>query len=96
MEILDVVLTNIVSYMGGIFTGLYIIYRLKQNREKENDRKDNRELDHMDNTNNNINDTPVLIPTAPAYPVTPPLMALNPEYVLNNPKPVTKVVFSTE
>ena len=34
MEILDVILTNIVSYMSGILTGLFINYKIKQNKEK--------------------------------------------------------------
>ena len=87
MSPLDIILTNVVSYMGGILTGLFISYKIKQiNKEKNKDKdKDNRELEH-----NNISP----IPTAPAYPVTPPMMALNPEYVSN--KPVTKLVFSTE
>tara|TARA_B100000902_G_scaffold396306_1_gene456966 strand:- start:906 stop:1172 length:267 start_codon:yes stop_codon:yes gene_type:complete len=88
MSPLDIILTNIVSYMGGILTGLFINYKIKQkNKEKNKDKdkdKDKRELEH-----NNISP----IPTAPAYPVTPPL-ALNPEYVSN--KPVTKLIFSTE
>ena len=95
MEILDIVLTNIVSYMGGILTGLFISYKIKHNKEKDNNIKDNikdnRELDYVDN---NINNTP--IPSAPAYPVTPPPVSLNPEYVNPNQKPVTKLVFSTE
>ena len=91
MEILDVILTNIVSYMGGILTGLFISYKIKHNKEKDNNIKDNRELDYIDN---NINNTP--IPSAPAYPVTPPPVSLNPEYVNSNQKPVTKLVFSTE
>ena len=91
MEILDVILTNIVSYMGGLLTGLYINYRIKQNKDKNKDKNDNnREIEHID-TN-----TASVMPTAPAYPVTPPPMALNPEYVVNNPKPCTKLVFSTE
>ena len=93
MEILDVILTNIVSYMGGLLTGLYINYRIKQNKEKNdknNNNNNNREIEHMDTNTSSV------IPTAPAYPVTPPPMALNPEYVVNNPKPCTKLVFSTE
>ena len=82
MTQLDIFLTNIVSYMGGILTGLFINYKIKQ----KNKDKELRELDHNDN-----NISP--IPTAPAYPVTPPL-ALNPDYISN--KPVTKLVFSTE
>ena len=86
MSPLDIILTNVVSYMGGILTGLFISYKIKQKNKEKNKDKDKRELEH-----NNI--SPIPIPTAPAYPVTPP-MALNPEYVSN--KPVTKLVFSTE
>ena len=85
MTPLDIILTNIVSYMGGILTGLFINYKIKQKKKDKNEEKNKREIDHT----NNISP----IPTAPAYPVTPP-MALNPDYVSN--KPVTKLVFSTE
>ena len=71
--------------MGGILTGLFINYKIKQKKKDKNEEKNKREIDHT----NNISP----IPTAPAYPVTPP-MALNPDYVSN--KPVTKLVFSTE
>ena len=70
--------------MGGILTGLFINYKIKQKKKEKTEDKDKREIDH-----NNISP----IPTAPAYPVTPPL-ALNPEYVSN--KPATKLIFSTE
>ena len=85
MTPLDIILTNIVSYMGGILTGLFINYKIKQKKKDKNEEKNKREIDHT----NNISP----IHTAPAYPVTPPL-ALNPDYVSN--KPVTKLVFSTE
>lgn len=85
MTPLDIILTNIVSYMGGILTGLFINYKIKQKKKDKNEKKNKREIDHNNNTSP--------IPTAPAYPVTPP-MALNPDYVSN--KPVTKLVFSTE
>lgn len=75
--------------MGGILTGIFISYKIKQkNKEKikiKIKKKIKRELEY-----NNISP----IPTAPAYPVTPP-MALNPEYVSNKPV-VTKLVFSIE
>ena len=93
MNILDVILTNIVSYMSGILTGLFINYKIKQNKEKndnQNDNNNNREIEHMDTNTSSV------IPTAPAYPVTPPPLALNPECIVNDPKPVTKLVFTTE
>ena len=87
MNILDVILTNIVSYMGGILTGLFINYKIKQNKEKNKDKdKQNMEIDYSSS----------VTPTAPAYPVSPPPLALNPECIVNDPKPVTKLVFTTE
>ena len=85
MNTLDVILTNIVSYMGGILTGLFINYKIKQNKEKHKD-KQNIEIDYSSS----------VTPTAPAYPVSPPPLALNPECIVNDPKPVTKLVFTTE
>ena len=91
MSQLDIILINVVSYMGGILTGIFISYKIKQkNKEKNKDKDKDKEKDKRELEYNNISP----IPTAPAYPVTPP-MALNPEYVSNKPV-VTKLVFSTE
>ena len=35
MSPLDIILTNVVSYMGGILTGLFISYKIKQKTKKK-------------------------------------------------------------
>ena len=35
MNTLDIILTNTISYMTGIFTGLFISYYIKENKKKE-------------------------------------------------------------
>ena len=57
MNTFDIILLNIISYMGGIFTGFYITHKISKKQEKK-------EKDVTDNIQ--------IVPSAPVYPVTPP------------------------
>ena len=74
MNTLDIILTNTISYMAGIFTGMFISYYVKERKKK--DEKNIKEKEY-DDTNTDKYVSP--IQTALAYPSAPPTpLALNP------------------
>ena len=77
MNTLDIVLTNTISYMLGIFTGMFISYYVKdKDKKKGNDVKE-KEKDYDDDNNTDKYTSP--IQAAMAYPSAPPTpLALNP------------------
>ena len=81
MDTLDVILTNTISYMAGIFTGLFVSYYIKERKKKEN-----KVLEKEYDNNTDKYTSP--IQTAMAYPSAPPTpLSLNPsanhEYIEN-------------
>ena len=91
MNTLDIILTNTISYMAGIFTGMFISYYVKERKKK--DEKNIKEKEY-DDTNTDKYVSP--IQTAMAYPSAPPTpLALNPA---TNPDYVEKktITITTE
>ena len=76
MNTLDIVLTNTISYMLGIFTGMFVTYYVKgKDKEQKEDDKKIKEKEYDDNTDKYTSP----IQTAMAYPSAPPTpLALNP------------------
>ena len=93
MNTLDIILTNTISYMTGIFTGMFISYYVKERKKKENKENKVQEKDY-DDTNTDKYVSP--IQTAMAYPSAPPTpLALNPS---TNPDYIEKkkITITTE
>ena len=91
MDTLDVILTNTISYMAGIFTGLFVSYYIKERKKKDNKVK-GKEKDYDSNTDKYSSP----IQTAQAYPSAPPTpLSLNP---LANPDYIEKkkIIITTE
>jgi hypothetical protein len=80
MNGLDIVLFNVVSYLGGILSGIYIHYKMtKSKKEKKEDNIDKnvRETDVTEKYNSPVlTATPVQsipVPSAPPPPINPSL-----------------------
>ena len=74
MNTLDIILTNTISYMLGIFTGMFVSYYVKGKEEKKDNDVKEKEYD-----DDNIDKYTSPIQTAMAYPSAPPTpLALNP------------------
>ena len=76
MNGLDIVLINVISYLGGILSGIYIHHKMnkskRQNQDKSDndDRKKEKEFDIVEKYQ-----SPILAATA--YPTAPPPMNPN-------------------
>lgn len=70
MNGLDIVLINVISYLGGILSGIYIHHKMnkskRQNKDKDNDRKKEKDFDVAEKYQ-----SPILAATA--YPTAPPM-----------------------
>ena len=69
MNGLDIVLFNVISYLGGILSGIYIHYKMNKNKDKSKDNKDNKDIKEKEFDKY---DSPVL--TAQPVPSAPPPM----------------------
>ena len=83
MNGLDIVLFNVISYLGGILSGIYIHHKMSKN--KKNNEKNNTENNKENNKEKefDVNEkyqSPVLAATP--IPSAPPLM--NPNFSQNN------------
>ena len=88
MNDFDIVLTNIISYMIGVFTGLYVGHRVRANnvqqyklnveKKLQEERLKGANIFEQQNPNPSINNSPLLVPSAPAFPVQ--ALSLNPDY----------------
>ena len=90
MDTLDVILTNTISYMAGIFTGLFVSYYIKERKKKEN------KVQEKDYDGNNTDKYTSPVQTALAYPSAPPTpLSLNPSA---NPDYIDKkkIIITTE
>ena len=93
MDTLDVILTNTISYMAGIFTGLFVSYYIKERKKKENKLQGKgKEKDYDSNTDKYTSP----VQTAMAYPSAPPTPlslnpAANPDYIEKK-----KIIITTE
>ena len=90
MNTLDIVLTNTISYMLGIFTGMFVSYYVKNKEQKKDN--DVKEKEYDDDTDKYTSP----IQTAMAYPSAPPTPlalnpSINPEYSGNK-----KITITTE
>lgn len=79
MNTLDIILTNTISYMTGILTGLFVSYYIGERKKKEEQIK---EKEYDSNTDKYTSP----IQAAMAYPTAPPTPlslnpATNPDYV---------------
>jgi peptide subunit release factor 1 (eRF1) len=75
MNTLDIVLTNTISYMLGIFKGMFVSYYVKGKDKEYKKDNDIKEKEYDDNTDKYTSP----IQTAMAYPSAPPTpLALNP------------------
>jgi len=77
MNGLDIVLVNIISYLGGILSGIFIHHKMSRKYKKKNDYEDKNEDKEKDFDKYN---SPVL--AAQAVPSAPP--PLNPGFISNN------------
>ena len=94
MNTLDVILTNTISYMTGILTGLFVSYYIKERKKKEGQiKKGPIKEKEYDDSNTDKYTSP--IQTALAYPSAPPPLSLNPA---TNPDYVDKktITITTE
>ena len=90
MNTLDIILTNTISYMLGIFTGMFVSYYVKNKEQKKDN--DVKEKEYDDDTDKYTSP----IQTAMAYPSAPPTPlalnpSINPEYSGNK-----KITITTE
>ena len=69
MNGLDIILINVITYLGGILSGIYIHYKMTKNKKKEHDYK---EKDII-----NTYESPVITAT-PIQQVIPSAPPLNP------------------
>ena len=91
METLDIILTNVISFMSGIFLGYFLNYKMynKNNTDME-EKIIEKEFDKTKKVEKY--ESPVqTLPTAPPFPVQ--AFALNPE--CNQPK-VNKITLTSE
>ena len=89
METLDIILTNVISFMSGIFLGYFLNYKMYK---KNTDMEEKIIEKEFDKTKVEKYESPVqTLPTAPPYPVQ--AFALNPE--CNQPK-VNKITLTSE
>ena len=72
MNGLDIVLINVISYLGGILSGIYIHYKMPKNKKKEDNIKEKELIDKYESPV--ITATPIqqVIPSAPP-PINPSL-----------------------
>ena len=76
MNGLDIVLINVISYLGGILSGIYIHHKMNKSKSKNKDKEDNddrkkeKEFDVVEKYQ-----SPILAATA--YPTAPPPMNPN-------------------
>ena len=72
MNGLDIVLFNVISYLGGILSGIYIHYKMNKNKDKGKDSKDSKDNKDIKEKEFDKYDSPVL--TAQPVPSAPPPM----------------------
>ena len=79
MNGLDIVLINVISYLGGILSGIYIHHKMNKNKKNDNKKNDNNYNLEKDFDSQKY-ESPIL--SAMAVPSTPVASAppLNPNY----------------
>ena len=72
MNGLDIILINVISYLGGILSGIYIHHKMSKNKKKEDNIKEKELIDKYESPV--ISATPIqqVIPSAPP-PINPSL-----------------------
>ena len=89
METLDIILTNIISFMSGIFLGYFLNYKMYK---KNTDMEEKIIEKEFDKTKVEKYESPIqTLPSAPPFPVQ--AFALNPE--CHQPK-VNKITLTSE
>ena len=95
---LDIVLINVISYLGGILSGIYIHHKMNKNKKCRKDNSDKKNEDNSYNDNKKdyditqVYNSPILAATA--VPNAPPPM--NPNYI-NSGSPMKKrITITTE
>ena len=90
METLDIILTNVISFMSGIFVGYFLNYKMYNHKNTDMEEKIIEK--EFDKTKVEKYESPIqTLPTAPPFPVQ--AFALNPE--CNQPK-VNKITLTSE
>jgi hypothetical protein len=83
MNGLDIVLFNVISYLGGILSGIYIHHKMSKNKKNNEKKYDVNNKENNKEKEFDVNEkyqSPVLAATA--IPSAPPLM--NPNFSQNN------------
>lgn len=99
MNGLDIVLINVISYLGGILSGIYIHHKMNKNKKHNNDNKKNDNDNLEKDFDSQKYESPIL--SAMAVPSTPVASAppLNSNYSLNpnypNPQTLNKRIIIT-
>ena len=81
MNGLDIVLINVISYLGGILSGIYIHHKMAKKYTKQ-DKEKEKEFDNVDKYNSPIL-TAQAIPTAPP-PMNPSLNSVNKRIIITS------------
>ena len=89
METLDIILTNVISYMSGIFVGYFLNYKMYNH--KNTDKEEKILEKEFDKTKVEKYESPIQVPSAPPLPVQ--AFALNPE--CHQPK-INKITLTSE
>ena len=90
METLDIILTNVISFMSGIFLGYFLNYKMYNHKNTDMEEKIIEK--EFDKTKVEKYESPIqTLPTAPPLPVQ--AFALNPE--IHQPK-VNKITLTSE
>ena len=87
MNILDEVLINVICYLSGILTGIGIYHKCKNSystNDNDNENEKEKEKEYVTNS-------PLIVPSAPAYPVPP----MNPDIMHTTPTK-KQIVITTE
>ena len=96
MNGLDIILINVISYLGGILSGIYIHHKMNKNKKNDNKKNDNdnleKDFDHQKY------ESPILSAMAvPSTPIASHNIAsappLNPNY--SNPQTLNKRIIIT-
>ena len=96
MNGLDIVLINVISYLGGILSGIYIHHKMNKNKKYNNDNKKNDNDNLEKDFDSQKYESPIL--SAMAVPSTPVASAppLNSNYSLNPNSLNKRIIITTD
>ena len=96
MNGLDIVLINVISYLGGILSGIYIHHKMNKNKKHNNDNKKNDNDNLEKDFDSQKYESPIL--SAMAVPSTPVASAppIIPNYTLNPNSLNKRIIITTD